>query len=171
MANEYWEPGVTERGIVSKLWGVVEEALGVSVGQTIYVPYRASARNKTHVKGVVVKQVQITLIEGKGDVSLLCTDPNGYDYVYRYDQVVLDLNAAARYAAIQGLKEDFGLDEFCRMVNPRFSYKAKKDGEAARNSPQFDPTKQVDEEAINGLLERVNDRVVNPAYWRSGFRK
>lgn len=171
MATEFWSPNVSERGIVSQVWGVVTEALGVRCGQEIYVPYRVSARNKPHVKRVVVKSVQITLVEGKGDVSLLCTDPNGLDYVYRYDQVVLDINAAMRYITIQSLREDLGLDEFCHMVDPRFKYKAKKDGEEAQNSVNFDPTRQVDEEARAELLERISNRVLSPAYWRSGYHK
>lgn len=171
MANEYWKPTPSERTIVGNLWRVVSDVLGISVGQEIYVPYRVSARNKPHVKRVVVKSVQITMVEGKGDVSLLCTDANGYDYVYRYDQVVLDINAAIRYVTIQGMKEDMGLDEFCHMVNPNFAYKRKKDGVEARNSYNYNADKEVDQQALDELLERVNERVVNPAYWRSGFRK
>jgi len=171
MATEYWSPGVSESGVVGHLWGVVGEALGIRCGQEIYVPYRVSARNKPHVKRVVVKSVQITLVEGKGDVSLLCTDPSGLDYVYRYDQVVLDINAAIRFVAIQSLREDLGLDEFCHMVDPRFKYKAKKDGEMAQNYVHFDPTREVDEGARRELLERISDRVLSPAYWRSGYHK
>lgn len=171
MATEYWSPGVSERGVVSQVWGVVTEALGVKCGQDIYVPYRVSARNRPHVKKVRVKSVQITLVEGKGDVSLLCTDPNGLDYVYRYDQVVLDINNALRFVAIQGLREDLGLDEFCKMVDPRFKYKAKRDGDEAQNGINFDPTREVDEDARQRLLERINDRVLSPAYWRSGHHK
>lgn len=171
MANEYWEPGVTERELVGNLWGVVENALGIKIGQQLYVPYRVSARNRPHVKSVVVRQVQITMVEGKGDVSLLCTDPSGRDYVYRYDQVILDINAALRYVTIQSLKQDLGLDDFCHMVNPKFKYKAKKDGEESKNSVLFDPTREVDEGEMDKLLRRINDRVVDPAYWRSGFHK
>lgn len=171
MANEYWRPTQSERELVSKLWNVVETALGVKIGQEIYVPYRVSARNKPHVKRVVVKSAQITLVEGKGDVSLLCSDSNGLDYVYRYDQVILDMNAAIRYVTIQGMKADMGLDEFCHMVNPKFKYKPRKDGEMANYTANYNHDKEVDEEALANLLGRINERVVDPAYWRSGFRK
>lgn len=161
-----------ETRAITKVLNVFADAVGVRVGQEIYVVYRASARNAPHVKRVRVLQCQATIgEESKGEITFLCQDQYGVCYVYRYDQVMLDLNAAARYVAAQALREEMGLDEFCRVINPDFKYKRKRDGDEASKVSKFDPTRTVDEEERDMLLRRVNEMAISPEYWKGISRK
>lgn len=157
---------------ISKVLNVFSDAIGIKVGQDIYVVYRASSRNAPHVKRVRVLQCQATIAaDGKGEITFLCEDQYGVSYVYRYDQVMLDLNAAARYVAAQSLREEMGLDEFCRVISPNFKYKRKRDGDEARSSTLFDPSRTVDENERDELLRRVNETAVSGEYWKGISRK
>lgn len=157
---------------ISKVLNVFSDAIGIKVGQDVYVVYRASARNAPHVKRVRVLQCQATLADGgKGEITFLCEDQHGVSYVYRYDQVMLDLNAATRYVAAQSLRDDMGLDEFCRVINPNFKYKRKRDGDEARSSTLFDPSRTVDEEERDKLLRRVNETAISGEYLKEVSRK
>lgn len=156
---------------VRKVLNVFADAVGIKVGQDIYVVYRASARNAPHVKKVTVMQCQATIGDGDvGEITFLCKDQHGVCYVYRYDQVMVDLNAATRYVAAQALREEMGLDEFCRVIDPRFKYKRKKDGEEA-SGPKFDPTRTIDEREREELLRRVNEMAISGEYWKGVSRK
>lgn len=161
----------SDGGAVTRILNVFSDALGVKVGQEIYVAYRTSSRNKPHVKRAKVVQCQATIADGRGEITLLCEDYAGVSYVYRYDQAIIDLNDALRYVTAQGLMEDMGLDEFCRVVDPNFKYRRKHDGEKASKAPMFDPSRTVDERARSELLARLNERLTNPNYWKDGFRK
>lgn len=161
----------TEGSAVTRILNVFSDALGIRIGQEIYVAYRASSRNRPHVKRAKVVQCQATVADGRGEITLLCEDYAGVSYVYRYDQVIIDLNDALRYVASQSMREDMGLDEFCRVVNPNFKYRRKHDGDAAKDSPLFDPGRSVDEEARDRLLRDISERLTNPNYWKDGHRK
>lgn len=159
------------RGVVSRVLGVLSDALNIKIGQEIYVIYRATSRNRPHVKRARVVQCQATMADKLGEITLLCEDYAGSRYVYRYDDVILDLNDALRFVTAQSLKDDMGIDEFCRLVDPNFRYKRKKDGDEASASPRFDPSRKVDEATRKELLERVMDKASNPNYWKDGHRK